>query len=93
MWYSQGGTSTRVKVLRRVAAAASLLALVALSALAIASDSSSSRRRDSLSERNEFEQDPAWDAKWDLLDIQHHCKYADEHEKHVFICFFRAQLS
>ena len=69
--HAQATAAARIR--RSIAFGAALIVLAALAAFAIAGqDASSSRVRIELSDRNEFEQQPAYDADWDLKDIQHH---------------------
>lgn len=71
-WDAQASKASRVK--RAAAVGAALVALVAaVATLALAGQGAgSSHVRVELSDRNEFEQSPAFDAAWDLQDIQHH---------------------
>jgi len=70
-WGAQASKASRVR--RAAAIGAVLVALVALATLALAGQGAgSSRVRVELSDRNEFESSPAYDAAWDMQDIQHH---------------------
>lgn len=68
----EGPSPARMAMARRLAAiAACALTLAAIVALAT---QGAKQRSIVLTDNNMFESEPAFDANWDLKDVQHHCK-------------------